>query len=106
MHNRPVSSLNFKKQPAARSIVRRQVVAGAAEHAAAGFGHLLAQPLDFAQQRVDLLLLADDDLIELVEQVFVEAGLDFQLGQAVVGGVVGFGRIHALIGHELALHWR
>ena len=86
--------------------MRRQVVAGPAERAATGFGHLLAQPLDFAQQRVDLLLLADDDLIELVEQVFVKAGLDLQLGQAVVDGVVGFGRIHAPIGHELALRWR
>ena len=86
--------------------MRRQVVAGPAERAATGFGHLLAQPLDFTQQCVDLLLLADDDLIELVEQVFVEAGLDLQLGQAVVGGVVGFGRIHAPIGHELALRWR
>ena len=45
-------------------------------------------------------------LIELVEQVFVKAGLDLQLGQAVVDGVVGFGWIHAPIGHELALHWR
>ena len=86
--------------------MRRQLVAGPAERAATGFGHLLAQPPDFTQQCVDLLLLADDDLIELVEQVFVEAGLDLQLGQAVVGGVVGFGRIHAPIGHELALRWR
>ena len=86
--------------------MRRQVVAGPAERAAARFGHLLAQPLDFAQQRVDLLLLADNDQVQLVEQVFVEAGLDLQLGQAVVGGVVGFGRIHAPIGHELALRWR
>ena len=80
----------------------RQVVAGPAENAAARIRHLLAQPLDFAPQRVDLPLLADDDLVELVQQVFVEAGLDFQFGQAVVDGVVGFGRLHALIGHELA----
>ena len=82
--------------------MRRQVVAGPAEHAAARLGYLLAQPLDVAHQRVDLLLLADDDLVELIQQVFVEAGLDFQLGQAVIDGVVGFGRLHALIGHELA----
>ena len=83
--------------------MRRKVVAGPAEHAAAGVGHLLAQPLDFTQQCVDLLLLADNDLVQLVEQVFVKAGLDLKLGQSVVDGVVGFGWVHALIGHDLAV---
>ena len=82
--------------------MRWQVIAGPAESAMTRLGNLLAQPLDLAHERVDLLLLADDDLVELVKQVFVEAGLDFQLGQSVVGGVVGFGRLNALIGHELA----
>ena len=77
--------------------MRRQVIAGPAENAAAGFGNLLAQPLNFAQQRVDLALLADDDLVQLVKQVFVEAGLDFEFGQAVVDRI---GCVHCPIGHE------
>ena len=65
--------------------MRRQVVAGPAEHTAAGVRKLLPELGDFAQQRVDLLLLANDDLVQLVQQVFIEAGLDFQIGQAMVG---------------------
>ena len=41
----------------------------------------------FADQRVDLGLLADDDLVEFVEQVFGKAGFDFEFGQAL-GGVL------------------
>ena len=40
---------------------------------------------DFAQQGVDLLLLSDDDLIQLIQQVFTEARLDLQIGQALFG---------------------
>jgi hypothetical protein len=75
------------------SIVLRRRVAANRLNTPRGFGHLLAQPLDFAQQRVDLLLLTDDDLVSLVQQVLIEAGLDFQLGQAVVCGVVGFSEV-------------
>ena len=82
--------------------MRRQVVTGTAEGQAGGLGHLLPQLGDLAQQHVDLLLLADNDQVQLVEQVFVETGLDFQVCQAVVDGVMKFGRLHALIGHELA----
>lgn len=79
--------------------MRRQIVAGPAETARTRLANLLAQPLDLAHERVDLLLLADDDLVKLVKQVFVEAGLDFQLGQSVVGVVVD---LHTPIGHEAA----
>ncbi len=81
--------------------MRRQVVAGPAEYTAANVGNLLPELGDFANQRIDLLLLADDDLVQLVEQVFIEAGLDLQIGQAMVSGVGGVGRLHAAIGHEL-----
>src|SRR3989338_8258977 len=64
------------------SVVRRQVVAGAGRGGGAGLGQLPAQLADLAQQEVDLLLLADDDLVEFVQQVFAEAGLDLQVGQA------------------------
>ena len=90
--------------------MRRQVVARPAGPAASRIKNLLTKPFDLAHQGVDLLLLANDDLIELLKQVFSEAGLDFQLGQPAVDGVVGLGRVHALIGHELApdqpLRWR
>ena len=78
--------------------MRRQVVARPAEHTTAGVRNLLPELGNFAHQRVDLLLLADDDLVQLVQQVFIEAGLDLQIGQAMVDGV---GRLHAAIGHEL-----
>ena len=78
--------------------MRRQVVASPAEHAAASFGNPLAERFDVAYEVVNLQLLADDDLVQLVQQVFIEAGLDFQLGQAVVGGVGG---VHCRIGYEL-----
>ena len=78
--------------------MRRQVVACPAENTAAGVRNLLPELVHLANQGVDLLLLADDDLVQLVEQVFIEAGLDLKLGQAVVYGVVG---LHAAIGHEL-----
>ena len=55
---------------------------------------------DFAEQRVDLLLSANDDLVQLVEQVFIEVGLDLEVGQAMVDGV---GSLDAAIGHGLAL---
>ena len=52
---------------------------------------LLAQLHHFARQLVDLLLLAVDRQVQLVEQVFAVAGLDFQFGQALVDVV---GRCH------------
>ena len=77
--------------------MRRQFVPCPSECRAASVGDLLAELRNFTEQRVDLLLLANDDLVQLVEQVFVEAGLYFKFSQAVIGGV---GRLHAAIGHE------
>ena len=65
--------------------MRRQFVAQVARCAHAAIGAGLAQLAQFADQQVDLLLLAHDDFVELIELVFGEAGLDFQLGQALVG---------------------
>jgi hypothetical protein len=69
----------------------RQVVACPAQDSAPGIRNLLPELIYLANQRIDLLLLADDDLVQLVEQVFIKAGLDLQIGQAVVDGV---GRLH------------
>jgi hypothetical protein len=81
--------------------VRRQVVAQVALCPAVAFalpiGHLLAQPGHLADQLVDLVLLADDDLVELVEQVFGVGGFDLKVCQALVTDV---GVLHAPIGHE------
>ena len=73
--------------------MRRQFVAS--------LGHLLTQCRDLASQGVDLVLLAGDDLIELVEQVFAEGSLDLQIDQALLGVWVG---IHARIGLHLEAH--
>lgn len=92
--------------------MRRQFVAGAAEGAGAGLGQLLSQVGELTCQRVDLLLLANDDLVQLVEQVFAEAGLDFEIGQPLVDDLAGrvggtggerVGVVHGLIGHETRL---
>ena len=55
------------------------------------FWRLLAQLAHFAQQEVNVLLLAHDDGVELVQQVFLKTDLDLQIGQALVGDVVGRG---------------
>jgi hypothetical protein len=52
-------------------------------------GHLLAQVGELLQQAVYLLLLSVDGQVQLVEQVFAVAGLDFQRGQALVDVVGG-----------------
>lgn len=91
-------TLIFYKRAGVFSIMRRQFVPCPSE-CAASVGDLLAELRDFTDQRVDLLLLANDDLVQLVEQVFIEAGLDLQVGQAMVDDV---GRLHAAIGHVLA----
>ena len=46
-------------------------------------GALLAQELHFTRQVVNLVLLPGDDLVELVEQILSEAGLYFQIDQAL-----------------------
>ena len=76
--------------------MRRQVVAGPDENTAASVRNLLPQLRQLACQGVDLLLLANDDLVQLVELVFVEAVLVFQVGQAMVCGFGGFGGFSGL----------
>ena len=49
----------------------------------AALAGVLTQVREFADQQIHLFLLADDDLVKLVEQVFLEADLDFQFGQAI-----------------------
>ena len=59
------------------SVVRRQLVTQAAKPTRVAVGRLLAQLADLADQRLDLLLLLKNCLVELFHQVFGEAGLDF-----------------------------
>ena len=87
-------TLLFYKRAGVFSIMRRQFVPCPSECSAASVGDLLAELRDFTDQRVDLLLLANDDLVQLVEQVFIETGLDLQVGQAMVDDV---GRLHAVL---------
>ena len=61
-----------------------------------GFGHLPTQLVQLLHQAIDLLLLSIDHQIQLVEQVFGEAGLDLEFGQA------GFDGCHSAIGPDLA----
>jgi len=67
--------------------VRREFVAQVAGCIQPLPSGLLAQVLDLADQHVDVLLLADNDLVQLVQQIFREAGLDFQVREALVCGV-------------------
>lgn len=75
--------------------MRRQLVASAAQARHAAVRHLLAQLSDFAQQQVDLPLLVNDDLIQLIELVFVKAGLDLKIDQALFDFMQS---IHTLLG--------
>ena len=58
--------------------MRRQLVAQVARRRATALGHLPTQLDDFLREPVNQLLLAVDGHVELVQQVFGEAGLDFQ----------------------------
>ena len=60
-------------------------------------GAELAQVTQLTDQLVNLLLLAHDDEVELIQQIFGEAGLDFKLGKAVVNRVGCRGMCHAPI---------
>lgn len=64
--------------------MRRQVIPQAAYVAWQAIICRLAQFSHLADQQINLLLLANDDLVELLQQVFGETGLDLQLGQALV----------------------
>lgn len=66
------------------SVVRWQLVTQAGEAARATVWCLLAQLAHFANERINLLLLLKDGLVELLHQVFGEAGLDLKVHQAFV----------------------
>ena len=74
--------------------MRRQIVGSAAQRRGIGFEALLAQLQQLMHERVNLLLLPDDDLVEFIKQIFREAGFDFQVGESLVGGVRV---VHALL---------
>ena len=73
-----------------KSVMRRQFVAQIERCCTASFWNLLAQTPQLAGKVVNLLLLAVDDEVELIEQVFGVAGLDLQVIQALlkVGGIL------------------
>jgi hypothetical protein len=58
------------------SVVRWQLIAKAGETTRASVWRLLAQLAHFADERVDLLLLLENGLVELLYQVFGKAGFD------------------------------
>lgn len=64
--------------PPRRSIVRGKLVSQIARAVGAGLGRLLAQLDDFVREPVDELLLLVNGQVQLIQQVFCEAGLDFQ----------------------------
>ena len=71
------------------SVMRRQLVTQAAESGRLRLGLLLAQGGQLAHQQVDLALLHHDGFVEVVEQVFGEAGLDLQVGETLLGAKLG-----------------
>jgi hypothetical protein len=62
----------------------RQFITQAAKATRAAVRRLLTQLAYLADERIDLLLLLKDGLVELLYQVFGEAGFDFKLHQALV----------------------
>ncbi len=63
--------------------MRRQFVPQIAARAQAAIKRRLPQMRDFADQLVDLLLLANNDLVQVIKQIFLETGLDLQIGQSL-----------------------
>ena len=68
-------------------------VAQAAEGAAAVLANLAAQFAQFAEQQVNLLLLAEDGAIERIDLILQVTGFEFEFGQAVFHGVVATRRL-------------
>lgn len=64
--------------------MRWQVVAHATGGTNVFISVWLPERSDFSNQAVYLLLLADYDCVQLLQQVFGKAGLDFQIGQALI----------------------
>jgi hypothetical protein len=67
--------------------MRWQLITQAATGGLCAVGCGLPQLGHFAQQLVNLLLLARNDVIQLLNQVFRVSGLDFKIGQTLVCGV-------------------
>ena len=68
--------------------MRRQVVEQTARRTQAAVCGRLPQFSDLAQQQVNLLLLAHDDVVELLQLILAKGGFDFQMGQALIGSFV------------------
>lgn len=75
----------------------RQLVAQVAGPGAAALGHLLPELDELLDQAVDLLLLSVYRQIQLIQQVFGETGLDFQILDAARERL---GVFHGPIGQE------
>ena len=69
----------------------RQFITQASKATRAAVRRLLAQLAHLTDERIDLLLLWKDGVVELLHQVFGEAGLDFKRHQALV--YVGVGHV-------------
>ena len=61
--------------------MRRQFIPRTPRLPGARFRQLITQLSDLPRQCIQILLLADDDLVELLHQVFGKAGLDFEICQ-------------------------
>ena len=77
----------------------RQFVARIARRAQAGLGRLLLQLPHLAHQELYLRLLAMDELVQVIDQVFGEAGLDLEIGEAAIDVLRG---VHRRIGTHIA----
>ena len=85
--------------------MRWQVVAQATRGANGFVSVWLPERGDLSNQAVNLLLLADYDCVQLLQQVFGKAGLDFQIGQALINIVCVLRVVqvfHARIGPEFS----
>ena len=78
----------------------RHVVAQAARCACPAIRGGLPELNDCSNQIINLFLLAHDDAVKLLQQVFGVGGFDFQISQALINVVGVVREIHERIGHE------
>lgn len=88
------------KRPICGDLIKSAVLRSDTLRGAAAVGLLLAQPPQFLQQRIDLQLLTVYRHVQLFQQVFAVAGLDFQLSEPLVGVRSG---VHSAIGQDFLL---
>jgi len=62
--------------------MRRKIVAQAALFVRLGVLRLFAQGPNFTEEQIDLLLLAENQAIQFLDEVFRVADLDFKFGNA------------------------